>query len=61
MLNTGLGGELYAGILDNGEVNGFMLSPYQRLHVALQLQEVLHTVPSSHCASHCAFLTQCLP
>jgi hypothetical protein len=40
MLNTGLGGVLYAGIFDNGEVNGFMMSPYQRRHVALQLEEV---------------------
>ena len=41
MLNSGHGGVLYGGILDNGEVQGFMLSPYQRLHVVLQLQEVL--------------------
>ena len=41
MINSGLGGVLYGGIFDNGEVNGFMMSPYQRVHVALQLQEVL--------------------
>ena len=40
MLNSGMGGVLYAGIFDNGEVNGFMLSAYQRLHIALQVQEV---------------------
>ena len=41
MINSGVGGVLYGGIFDNGEVNGFMMSPYQRVHVALQLQEVL--------------------
>ena len=41
MINSGLGGVLYGGIFDNGEVNGFMMSQYQRVHVALQLQEVL--------------------
>ena len=41
MLNSGLGGVLYGGIFDNGVVNGFMMSSYQRVHVALQLQEVL--------------------
>jgi len=41
MLNSGLGGVLYGGIFDNGMVNGFMMSSYQRVHVALQLQEVL--------------------
>ena len=41
MLNSGLGRVLYGGIFDNGMVNGFMMSSYQRVHVALQLQEVL--------------------
>lgn len=41
MLNSGLGGVLYGGIFDNGMVNGFMMSSYQRVHVTLQLQEVL--------------------
>jgi len=40
MLNSGHGGVLYGGILDNGEVNGFLMSEYQKLHVRLQLDEV---------------------
>jgi len=40
MLNSGMGGVLYGGILDNGEVNGFLMSEYQKLHVRLQLDEV---------------------
>jgi len=40
MLNSGRGGVLYGGILDNGEVNGFMMSEYQKLHVKLQLLDV---------------------
>ena len=40
MLNSGSGGVLYGGILDNGEVNGFMMSPYQMDHVLLQLKDL---------------------
>ena len=40
MLNTGLGGTLYGGILDDGSVAGFLMSRYQQLHVMLALQEV---------------------
>ena len=35
-----MGGVLYGGILDNGEVNGFLMTEYQKLHVKLQLDEV---------------------
>eukprot|EP00092_Neocalanus_flemingeri_P020362 GFUD01022060.1.p1 GENE.GFUD01022060.1~~GFUD01022060.1.p1 ORF type:complete len:337 (-),score=65.47 GFUD01022060.1:454-1464(-) len=41
MLNSGMGGVLFGGILDNGEINGFLMSEYQKLHVVLQLDEVL--------------------
>jgi len=51
MLNSGMGGVLYGGILDNGEVNGFLMTEYQKLHVRLQLDEVFGRftppVPSS--------------
>jgi len=51
MLNSGMGGVLYGGILDNGEVNGFLMTDYQKLHVRLQLDEVFSRfdppVPSS--------------
>jgi len=40
MLNSGQGGVLYGGILDNGEVNGFLMNEYQKLHVELQLDDV---------------------
>jgi len=40
MLNSGSGGVLYGGILDNGEVNGFMMSPYQMDHVVIQLDDL---------------------
>lgn len=40
MLNSGFGGKLYGGILDNGEVNGFMMSPYQMDHVQEQLDDM---------------------
>merc|ERR1719184_207155 len=62
MLNSGMGGVLYGGILDNGEVNGFLMTEYQKLHVRLQLDEVfgrftppvpssLYSVSSSHSLS----------
>ena len=35
-----MGGVLFGGILDSGEVNGFLMSEYQKLHVRLQLDEV---------------------
>ena len=41
MLNSGLGGKLYGGILDNGVVSGFMMSQYQIQHVVEQLEEVM--------------------
>jgi len=40
MLNSGFGGVLYGGILDNGEVNGFMMSQYQIDHVIVQLDDL---------------------
>ena len=40
MLNSGFGGKLYGGILDNGEVNGFMMSPYQMDHILEQLNDM---------------------
>jgi len=40
LLNTGLGGTLYGGILDDGSVAGFSLSKYQKLHVVLTLTDL---------------------
>jgi len=40
-LNTGLGGTLYGGIMDNGSVKGFPLSKYQKLHVSLALHDMM--------------------
>jgi hypothetical protein len=42
MLNTGKGGTLYLGVLDNGAVEGFPLSPYQRDHVVLSITHTLN-------------------
>ena len=33
-LNSGMGGTIYGGILDNGSVAGIALSPYQVEHVS---------------------------
>ena len=40
MLNTGLGGTLYGGIQDSGQVTGFMMSEYQQDHVRIQLEDL---------------------
>lgn len=42
MLNSGQGGTLYSGILDDGVVSGIMLTQYQKLHVELSLSDTLH-------------------
>lgn len=42
MLNSGQGGTLYSGILDDGVVSGIMLTKYQKLHVELSLLDTLH-------------------
>ena len=39
MVNSGLGGTLYGGILDDGTVSGFMLTVYQKDHVRLALHD----------------------
>jgi len=40
-LNTGLGGVVYIGITDSGEVFGVPLTPYQRDHFSLNVQDTL--------------------
>jgi len=40
LLNTGLGGTLYGGILDDGTVSGFSMSKYQKLHVILAISDL---------------------
>jgi len=42
MLNSGQGGTLYSGILDDGVVSGLMLTKYQQLHVELSLRDTLN-------------------
>ncbi|KAL3217778.1 hypothetical protein MRX96_032046 [Rhipicephalus microplus] len=37
-LNSGRGGSIFLGILDNGEVNGLHLTEYQKDHLALSLE-----------------------
>ena len=39
MLNTGKGGTIFMGILDNGRIDGFMMSKYQQDHVRLSIQD----------------------
>ena len=39
MLNTGKGGLISMGILDNGRIEGFSLSRYQQDHVRLSIQD----------------------
>lgn len=39
MINNGRGGKLYGGILDNGMIQGFMLSRYQIRHVVIQVHK----------------------
>ena len=51
MLNSGSGGVLYGGILDNGEVNGFMMSPYQMDHVVIQLDDLFERFSPPVCKS----------
>ena len=38
MLNTGKGGTVHCGVLDDGRVEGFMLSEYQKDHFVLNVQ-----------------------
>ena len=38
MLNTGKGGSIHCGVLDDGRVEGFMLSQYQKDHFVLNVQ-----------------------
>ena len=38
MLNTGRGGSIHCGVLDDGRVEGFMLSEYQKDHFVLNVQ-----------------------
>ncbi|XP_075747869.1 schlafen-like protein 2 isoform X1 [Rhipicephalus microplus] len=40
-LNTGRGGTIFLGILDNGEVNGLHLTEYQKDHLALSLETLM--------------------
>lgn len=40
-LNTGRGGTVYLGILDNGDVNGIHLTEYQKDHVLLSLENLM--------------------
>ncbi|KAH8032191.1 hypothetical protein HPB51_023826 [Rhipicephalus microplus] len=40
-LNTGRGGTIFLGILDNGEVNGLHLTEYQKNHLALSLENLM--------------------
>lgn len=40
-LNTGLGGIVYIGITDSGAVFGVPLTPYQKDHVCLNVQDTL--------------------
>ena len=39
MLNTGRGGTIFMGILDDGRIDGFMMSKYQQDHVRLSIQD----------------------
>ena len=41
MLNTGVGGTLLLGVLDNGTVEGFMMNQFQRDHFVLSVQNTL--------------------
>ena len=41
MLNTGLKSTLYLGITDEGQVEGFAMTLYQREHFLLSLQDLL--------------------
>ena len=41
MLNTGKGGTFYLGVTDQGRVEGFMMSIYQKDHVTLALWHLL--------------------
>lgn len=40
-LNCCLGGTLYSGVLDDGTVSGLLLSPYQKLHIQLALEDTM--------------------
>ncbi|XP_071444344.1 uncharacterized protein [Hetaerina americana] len=40
-LNSGLGGTVYVGVLDNGSIVGILLSRYQRDHLKLSLKDTL--------------------
>lgn len=40
-LNTGQGGTVYLGILDNGDVNGLHLTVYQKDHLLLSLESLM--------------------
>ncbi len=42
MINSGKGGTIYCGVLDNGQVEGFMLTPYQRDHVVLAIRDTFN-------------------
>ena len=63
MLNSGVGGVLYGGILDHGEVNGFMLSLYQIDHVVQQLDDLFQrfTPPVPHHLYKVEFIPQIEP
>lgn len=39
-LNTGLGGIVYCGVLDSGEVAGINLTAFQQDHILLSLQDL---------------------
>ena len=41
MLNTGLKSTIYLGVTDNGTVEGFMMSLYQRDHFQLALRDLM--------------------
>ena len=42
MLNTGAGGTVYCGILDSGQVEGFMMTAYQMDHMRLSLMDTMN-------------------
>ncbi|XP_071744195.1 schlafen-like protein 2 [Lepeophtheirus salmonis] len=40
MLNSGKGGRLYIGVLDNGQIEGVMLTRYQKDHILTSLEDI---------------------